>query len=80
MGFDDLFNKSKKLFADGKDKVTDFVESEKGEQLIERARRCSVTGTSKEKTGHRVRREATVSRSSEGVEPAARPLVVLPLR
>ena len=35
MGFDDLFNKSKKLFEDGKEKVTDFVESEKGEELIE---------------------------------------------
>ena len=47
MGFDDLFNKSKKLFADGKDKVTDFVESEKGEQLIDKSKRVFEDGKGK---------------------------------
>jgi len=47
MGFNDLFNKSKKLFEDGKEKVTDFVESEKGEELIEGSKK--VFEDSKEK-------------------------------
>ena len=47
MGFDDLFNKSKKLFADGKDRVTDFVESEKGEQLIDKSKKVFEDGKGK---------------------------------
>lgn len=47
MGFDDLFNKSKKLFQDGKEKVTDFVESEKGEQLIDKSKQVFEDGKGK---------------------------------
>ncbi len=47
MGFDDLFNKSKKLFEDGKEKVTDFVESEKGEQLIDKSKKVFEDGKGK---------------------------------
>ena len=34
MGFDDLFNKSKKLFEDGKGKVTEFFDSDKGDGAV----------------------------------------------
>ena len=47
MGLDDLFNKSKKLFEDGKEKVTDFVESEKGEQLIDQSKKLFEDGKGK---------------------------------
>ena len=47
MGFDDLFNKGKQLFEDGKEKVTDFVESEKGEQLIDKSKKLFEDGKDK---------------------------------
>ena len=47
MGFNDLFDKGKKLFEDGKEKVTDFVESEKGEQLIDQSKNLFESGKEK---------------------------------
>jgi hypothetical protein len=47
MGFDDFINKSKKLFEDSKDKVTEFVESEKGQQTIEQSKKIFEDGKEK---------------------------------
>ena len=47
MGFDDFINKSKKLFEDGKDKVTEFVESDKGQQTIEQSKKIFEDGKDK---------------------------------
>ena len=47
MGLNDLFSKGKQLFDDGKEKVTDFVESEKGEQLIDRSKKIFEDGKEK---------------------------------
>ena len=47
MGFNDLFNKGKQLFEDGKDKVTDFVESEKGQDLIDKSKTVFEDGKDK---------------------------------
>ena len=47
MGFNDLFNKGKQLFDDGKEKVTDFVESEKGQQMVEKSKTLFEDGKDK---------------------------------